>query len=192
MTRAFLDRPLPDDQLDALVDLARRSPAAGNTAGVEYLVLTGADTVRYWDTTLPPARRQDFPWPRLLAAPAIIVPWVDPAAYVARYGEADKARTGLGAGADAWQVPYWWVDGGMAAMVLLLAAESAGLGALFFGLFDHEAGVREAFGVPDGRRAIGAIAVGHRAPDQRRSASAARGRPGIDAVIHRGRWEPRR
>ena len=40
-----------------------------------------------------------------------------------RYAEEDKARTGLGAGADAWAVPYWWVDGGMAAMTLLLAAE---------------------------------------------------------------------
>jgi nitroreductase len=188
MTRAFLDQPLEDSQLDALIDLARRSPAAGNTAGVEYLVLTGNDTTRYWDTTLAPERRADFPWPRLLAAPAIIVPWVDPEAYVARYGEADKARTGLGADVAAWQVPYWWVDGGMAAMSMLLAAEAAGLGALFFGLFEHEGAVRTVFGVPDGRRAVGAIAVGHRAPDPRRSASAARGRPALDTIIHRGRW----
>lgn len=188
MTRAFLDEPLDEARLDALIDLARRSPAAGNTAGVDYLVLAGADTDRYWDTTLAPERRADFPWPRLLAAPALIVPWVEPAAYVARYGEADKARTGLGSDVAAWQVPYWWVDGGMAAMTILLAAEAAGLGALFFGLFEHEDTVRATFGVPEGRRAVGAIAVGHRAPDQRPSASAGRGRPGLHTVIHRGRW----
>ena len=34
---------------------------------------------------------------------------------MARYGEHDKAPTGLGAGAAQWAVPFWFVDAGMAA-----------------------------------------------------------------------------
>lgn len=188
MTRAFTPEPVDSATVEQLVDLARRAPSAGNTAGTEWLLLIGAEEVaRYWDVTLPIDRRGGFPWPGLLDAPALVIPWVDPAAYVARYGEPDKARTGLGDGASAWPVPYWFVDGGAAVMALLLAAEDTGLGALFFGLFEHEDAVRERFGVPAGRRAVGVVALGHRAPD-RPSGSAARGRPPLDAVVHRARW----
>ena len=57
-----------------------------------------------------------------------------------RYAEPDKAATGLGRSAAAWPVPYWTVDAAFAVMTLLLAAEDAGLGALFFGVFQGEAG----------------------------------------------------
>ncbi len=189
MTRAFTDEPVAPELVDELVDVARRAPTAGNTRALELLVLEGADQVgQYWDVTLPPDRRAGFPWPDLLRAPVLVVPFVDPEAYTARYAEADKAGTGLGEGLDAWPVPFWWVDGGMAAMSLLLAAEDRGLGALFFGIFEHEDAVKQRFGVPPTRRAIGAIAVGHRAPGDRPSGSGRRGRPPLDAVVHRGRW----
>ena len=97
------------------------------------------------------------------------MPVVDPAAYAPRYAEDDKRATGLGQGLDVWPVPYWWVDGGMAVHGLLLAAVDAGLGALFYGLFDHETAVLAALGVPDGRRALGAVALGWPAPDPRRA-----------------------
>lgn len=188
MTRTFSNEPLSRAVVDDLVDLARRGPAAGNTAGLEWLVLdTEADVGAYWDTTLPRERRAGFPWPGLLEAPVVLIPWVDPAAYVARYGEPDKADSGLGRGTEAWPVPYWFVDGGAAVMTLLLGAESAGLGALLFGLFGHERAVRRRFGVPDGWRAVGAVALGHRAPD-RRSSSARRARPELGEVVHRGSW----
>ena len=166
MTRAYTAEPVPSETVDRILDLARRGPSAGKTESLHFLVLEGADVARYWDTTLPPARRDGFPWPQLLEAPVLIIPWVEPGAYVRRYAEPDKASTGLGAGETAWSVPYWWVDGGAAAMTVLLAAEDEGLGALLFGLFEHEDAVREAFGVPDGFRAIGAISLGHRAPDR--------------------------
>lgn len=188
MTRAFTDAPVATEVVDELLDEARRSPSAGNTAALEFLVLAGPEsTAAYWDVTLPPSRREGFPWPDLVRAPVLVVPWTDPAAYAARYAEPDKVATGLGAGPDAWPVPYWFVDGGAAVMTLLLGAEARGLGALFFGLFDHEAAVAERFGVPPGRRALGTVALGHRAPD-RPSRSARRARPPLDSVVHRGRW----
>lgn len=188
MTRAFDATPVPAGIVDDMVELARRSPSAGNTQSVQFLVLEGDDVARYWDTTLPAERRETFPWPGLLDAPVLVLPWVDPTAYVARYGEPDKARTGLGSGTDAWSTPYWWVDGGMAAMSLLLAAESQGLGALFFGVFEHEPAVRSTFGVPAHLRVIGAVALGHAAAQQRRSGSTSRPRPPLETVVHRGQW----
>lgn len=189
MTRSFLTDPVPPGIVDDLIDAALRSPSAGNTSAVEFLILEGAEQVAaYWSVTLPPERRAAFPWPRLLDAPVLIVPFVDPGAYPERYGEADKAHTGLGAGEDAWTTPYWWIDGGMSAMTVLLGVEAIGLGALFFGLFGHESAVKERFGVPPALRAIGAIAVGHPAEEQRRSLSAMRGRARPSDVMHRGAW----
>ena len=116
-----------------------------------------------------------------------MVPWVDPSAYIRRYAEADKAHTGLGTGEEAWPVPYWFVDGGAAVMALLLEAEARGLGALLFGLFEHEPAVRNRFGVPSGWRAIGAVALGEAAPN-RPSKSRSRQRLPLEDVVHRGGW----
>lgn len=185
MVRSFTDAPVDEDLLAEIVDLARRAPSAGNTQPWELLVLVGDDVGRYWSLTLDTP--EQFRWQGLLVAPVLIVPYVRPGAYVDRYAEPDKARTGLGEGEAAWPVPYWWVDGGAAVQNLLLTVTAAGLGACLFGQFDHEARVRDAFGVPADRRALGTIALGHPAPDEP-GASADRPRPSIEDVVHRGRW----
>lgn len=200
MVRDFLPDPVAPEVLDALLDRARRAPSAGNSQGCVFLVLSGAEEVaRYWDVTLPAALRERFPWPGLLRAPVLVLPCVSADVYVSRYGEADKrgrvaasvaAREGLGSSADAWTVPYWMVDTGMAAMVLLLGAVDAGLGACFFGLFEHEPAVRAAFGIPTDHQPIGVVAIGHPAPVQRASRSADRGRRPLDDVVRRGHWSP--
>ena len=188
MVRNYTDEPVDPAVLARVLDAARRAPSAGHTQGLDLLVLEGPDqTARYWDVTLAPERRATFRWPGLLRAPVLILPCVDAGAYVARYGEADKAGTGLGEGVGRWAVPYWHVDGGMAAMLVLLAAVDEGLGALFFGLFDHEPAVRAAFSIPESVQPIGAIALGHPAPDEP-GRSASRPRRPADAVVHRGTW----
>jgi nitroreductase len=121
----------------------------------------------------------------------LVIPVVDEAAYVTRYAEPDKAASGLGAGVGAWPVPYWWVDAGAAVMAVLLAATAEGLGSLLFGQFGHEPAVAARFGLPGDRRAVGAIALGWPSPaaaTSSRSASAGRGRPRLDEVVHRGAW----
>jgi nitroreductase len=191
MVRSFDRRPVPAAEVDRLIDLARRAPSAGNTQACQFVVLSGDQTALLWDVTLPPGpRRAGFRWQGLLDAPVVVVPVVRPGAYVDRYAEADKASTGLGSGSDAWPVPYWWVDAGMAVHGLLLGAVDAGFGALFYGLFEHEPAVLAALGVPDGWRALGAVALGWPAPSgaDRPGRSAARPRPPLDDVIHRGRW----
>jgi nitroreductase len=189
MVRSFDRRPVPIAEVDRLIDLARRAPSAGNTQACAFVVLSGGETARLWDVTLPAERRAGFRWPGLVDAPVVIVPVVRPGAYVDRYGEADKASTGLGSGEAAWPVPYWWVDAGMAVHGLLLGAVDAGLGALFYGLFEHEAAALAALGVPDGWRAVGAVALGWPAPSgDAPSRSSSRPRPPLAEVIHRGGW----
>lgn len=188
MVRAFTAAPVDPTVVDNLVDLARRAPSAGNSQGWAFVVLEGAEqTARYWEVTLPADRQASFRWPGLVAAPVLILALVRPDAWVERYAERDKAATGLGAGLGEWPVPYWWVDGGMAVEHLLLGAIDAGLGACFFGLFDHERAVLDALGVPGGWRALGCIAVGHPAPDEP-GRSAGRARQPLADVLHRGGW----
>lgn len=188
MVRAFTDEPVSFEVVDGLIDLARRAPSAGNSQGMAYVVLSGpTETARYWDVALPVERRASFRWPGLVAAPVLVVVLARPDAWVDRYAEPDKASTGLGEGPDAWPVPYWWVDAGMAVEHLLLGAVDAGFGACFFGLFEHEPAVLTGLGVPDGWRAVGTVALGHPAPDEP-GRSSERPRPPLGEVIHRGRW----
>jgi len=187
--RSFIDRPLNAGVLDGLIDRARRTPTAGNCQGVEFLVLEGDGVAAYWDTTLSAARRASFPWPGLLSAPALVIPWGLAGRYVSRYAEDDKVQTGLGESSEAWTVPYWLTDAAFAAMALQLLAVELGLGCCFFGLFEHEEAVAKRFDVPAGARALGSIAIGY--PDeraQRRSGSVERGRRPLDDVLHRGAW----
>ena len=86
-------------------------------------------------------------------------------------------------------MPYWDVDAGMAALLMLLTAVDEGLGACFFGVpGDRVAGFREAFGVPAEYRPVGCVSVGYPGSEDRRSPSLRRGRRGLDEVVHRGRW----
>ena len=195
MTRAFRPDPVPHDLVEHLVDLASRAPSAGKTQGWHLIVLEGAETARFWDSTLPAEQRDGFGWPHLLDAPVIAVPLADPAAYVDRYAEPDKAGAGsdggrLGSGTEAWPAPYWTIDAAMAVMTLLLGAEDAGLGALFFGVFHGEAALRQALGVPEHLELLGAIALGWPLEDGATpvGASARRPRRRSAEIIHRGGW----
>jgi nitroreductase len=191
MTRAFDPRPLQPGVVDSMIELANRAPSAGKTQGWHVVALEGAETARFWDITLPPMRRGKFKWQRLLDAPVILLPFADKHAYVDRYAEPDKAGTGLGAGSDVWPAPYWTIDTAMAVMILLLAAEDAGLGALFFGVFKGERELRESLGVPSRLDLLGAVALGYPAEaDDSTGYGSSAGRPTRtpDQIIRRGGW----
>ena len=189
MVRSFDERPVPDDVLTRLLDIARRAPSAGFSQGVHFLVLSGpGETARYWDITMPEPRRSSFGLPGVLKAPVLVLPIAEPAAYLARYSEPDKAAAGLQT-ADAWPVPYWDIDTAFATMQLLLAAVDAGLGALFFGIFRHEDRLMAELGVPEGNRPIGTVALGYAAEGEQPPSSATRRpRRSLQGVVHRGRW----
>lgn len=188
MCRAFRPDPVDPALVDQLVDLASRAPSAGKTQGWHLVVLEGDDTERFWRHTFPLERREGFAWPQLFDAPVIALAFADPDAYAARYAEPDKAATGLGAGPDVWPTPYWTIDASMSVMTMLLGAEDAGLGALFFAVFRGQDDLCAELGVPAGLQLLGAIALGWPADHERRGASALRPRRTPRQVIHRGGW----
>lgn len=190
MVRSFRPDPVAPAQLETVLALLMRSPSAGNTQGVDAVVLEGpAETSRFWaSTTTADWRERSRRWAGLQAAPVVIALFTDPSAYAARYGEEDKAGSGLGDSIGAWPVPYWFVDAGTAAMLLLLGAVDVGLGACFLGNFRGEEALRATLGVPGDRRYAGAIVLGHPGGDDPPSTSLSRPRRTVDDLVHRGHW----
>jgi nitroreductase len=119
----------------------------------------------------------------------IVALFSDPEAYLVRYGEPDKARSGLSAGTDAWPVAYWDLDAAMAALLLLLAAVDLGLGACFLGNFRGAPELKAVLGVPEGRRYVGAVLIGRARADDPPTTSARRPRRPLQEVFHRSRWD---
>lgn len=187
MTRRFSTTPLPRELVTELCDLARRAPSAGFSQGVHLLALDGAGLERFWDLSGAGGWFAQSS-PGVLAAPVVVLAVADPTAYTRRYAEGDKAGHGL-EDAAAWPVPYWLTDCAMAVQNLLLLAQERGLGALLFGVFgDHEV-VRAGFGIPIGTSLVGAVALGHRAPDDVASGSATRRpRRPVEEVVHWNTW----
>lgn len=180
------DRPLRPEQLERMLQNALHAPSAGFSQGWAFLVLdTAEDRERFWSVTA--GEGEPDSWLRgMRTAPALIVALSCKRAYLERYAEPDKGWTDQDEA--RWPAPYWDIDTGMAALLMLLTATDEGLGACFFGVPpDKIAAFRGEFGVPDDHHPIGVIAVGHRRPD-RPSPSLRRGRRPLAEVVHRGSW----
>lgn len=187
MVRAFLPEPVPQAVIEQILEPATRGPSAGHAQGVSLIVLHDGRQGAYWDTTLPPERRAQFPWPGLLDAPVLVVVAVDPGAYLDRYAEPDKRASGLSFDEAAWPQPMWFVDGGMAVMAILYGAADAGVDACFFGVFDHETALRDALDIPERVRLVGTVALGRADPARDRTSRSA-ARPRRDDVVRFGGW----
>ncbi len=181
MVRNFDARPLAAGVADRILAAGLRGPTAGHTQAVDLVALEGpVHTARYWDAALPGAERTGFAWPGLLRAPLLVVVVSSEEAYRRRYAEPDKATATL-------EVPWWHVDAAFAAMLLLLAAVDAGLGALFFRTHRPDA-VRAALGIPAWYTAVGTVAVGRPADDRPSPSVVRRPRRPAAERIHRGGW----
>ncbi|HEX5740036.1 MAG TPA: nitroreductase family protein, partial [Pilimelia sp.] len=185
------DRPVSPATLDALLDLAVRAPSAGFTQGWGFLVLTApGELTRFWAAATPsdPDPRLDRWRAGLRRAPVVVVPFSSESAYLDRYAEPDKGWTDRDPA--RWPVPYWYVDAGMAALLLLQTAVDEGLGACFFGIPPERVDTfRAAFAVPADRLPVGAVTLGHRVDDSGAAGSPSRRRrrPAAE-LVHRGRW----
>ncbi len=187
MVRAYdPTRPVPREIRDRLLTNALHAPSAGFSQGWGFLVLeSAADRDRFWSVTTE-GDEPDAWLSGMVAAPLLIVCFSHKDAYLDRYAEPDKGWTDRDA--SRWPVPYWDIDTGMAALLILQTAVDEGLGACFFGVPPaFIPSLREAFGVPAEFTPIGAISVGYRMPDVG-SPSLRRGRRGLDEVVHHGRW----
>ena len=119
------------------------------------------------------------------AAPVLIVCCANPQAYLDRYAEPDKGWTDRDPA--RWPVPYWDVDTGMAALLVLLSAVDQGLGALFFGVPAERPTTRS--GAPSASRPHGSWSgswpSATRPSGSRAPACAAAGGP-LEDVVHWG------
>jgi nitroreductase len=188
MVRAYhSDQAVPRGSLLRMLDAATRAPSAGFSQGWDFVVLTDpADRQRFWDASADPAHEPDAWLTGMQSAPALVLCLSDRERYLERYAEPDKGWTDRDPG--RWPVPYWDVDTGMAALLILLTAVDEGLAGCFFGVPpEQQRAVLSAFGVPLDRRVVGVVSLGHPAAD-RRSPSLRRGRRPVAEVAHEGRF----
>ncbi|PRY18412.1 nitroreductase family protein [Kineococcus rhizosphaerae] len=186
MVRRYDAAPVDEAVLRRVLAAGLRAPSAGNSQGRDLLVLrSAADRARFWDTAARPGPADA--WLRgMRTAPVVVLLLADPGAYARRYAASDKP--GPDRDAATWEVPWPDVDTGMSGLLVLLAAVDAGLGACLFGVPSAaHAAVRAAFAVPDDRRLVAALTLGHPAPDDDSRPSRRHRRTVADSV-HDGRF----
>ena len=175
MIRAFKQRPVPDEKVRRILELAQHYPSAGFSQGVAFILVTDPERVR---------RLREMN--RLRGdAPVLVVPCVSEKLYHDRYREPDKIRPN---GTEIeWPVPYWYFDAGCASLLLLLAAVNEGLAAYFAGAFWP--GIPQELKIPDHFIPVGVISIGY--PDYAKhvpSPSLKRGRRPLADVVHSQHW----
>jgi FMN reductase [NAD(P)H] len=179
MVRRYLADPIDPEALARIARSALRGPRAGQAEGISVVVVTDP-TQRSALARLAGEEewvaRGRAPW--LSSAPAHLVVCVDPSAYRARYSEPGKDPAALA-------VPWWWVDGGAALTLVLLAAVDEGLAAGFLGAHALP-GLGEALGLPAGVEPLGVVTIGHAHPDE--APTRRRPRPAESELIHHGSW----
>ncbi len=192
MVRAFEARPLPREIVERILANAQRGPSSGFTQGFEFLVFDGPEETKlFWDAT---------PWnatylAAVRAAPLMVVPVAHSRAYVERYLSPDKVAVGR-SGADDFPAPYWFIDSGMASMLMLLTAVDAGLGGFYFSIGPTSReipGFSRALGIPEEYWPVGAIAIGYPLQEDRSLVEERRRRlreqrRALESRIHRGHW----
>lgn len=184
MVRRYTDQPVPAEIVERIVDNALRAPSAGFSQGFGFLVLCEPDDVGRFRQAATPDEEPENWFAATFDAPMVVVACSNKDAYLERYARPDKGFTDR---SDAWwPAPYWDIDTGFGALLMLLTAVDAGLGACFFGIPKTRLdAVREAFGIPDEFLPIGAVTVGY--PDDPPRDLRARRKPRQE-VVHRGRW----
>ena len=162
MCRAFMEREVPQEKIDRILNLASRYPSAGHTEPQEFIV------VHNWRMKADLAHAaldQMF----VAQAPVVIVVVSDVRRSARRYGERGVRFFSI-------------IDGAFVAMLILLAVVEEGLGACFVGSFYDEQ-VQEVLSLPQEVRPIGIIPVGYCAEGPRKLP-----RRSGEQIVHRDRY----
>ena len=158
--RSYSDRAIAPEDLDRILEAARRTPSAGNQQAWDFVVCTDRDQLaelaRVW--------RSGGHVARSAATIALIAP------------NPDDARS-----RDLIQY-----DLGQATMSIMLAAADLGIGSAHSAVSDQEL-ARRLLGFPDDRFCAWLISLGMPADRPLRPIERPNRRP-FDDVVHRGRW----
>jgi nitroreductase len=147
MCRDYLDRDVPREKVDRILDLASRYPSAGHTEPQEFIVVRDQQ-VR--EDLAHAALSQMF----VAQAPLVVVVVSDVRRSARRYGER---------GVHFFSI----IDGAFVAMLILLAVVNEGLGACFVGSF-YDQEVQDVLGLPQDVKPIGIIPIGYCAEASKR------------------------
>jgi nitroreductase len=190
MVRAYRPEPIPRETLERIVGTIRRAPSAGFSQGQRLIVVTDAERRR--DVAEAVGERyyvdQGFAaW--ISGAAALVVVCTREEDYHERYRQPDKLNEGE---EIEWPVPYWHVDAGAAAMLVLLAAIDEGLGAGVFGVpAERMETVRKLLALPDDIAIVEVISLGYPTEDtasDRLSSRGTRPRRGLEELVRWERW----
>src|SRR3954447_19629812 len=122
------DRPVPPEIRERILENGLRAPSAGFSQGWAFLTLEGLDRDRYWRIAAEQVDEKYVGWiTGLRRAPLLILAFAHKDAYLDRYVENDKGRTDRDE--EYWTAPYWYVDVGMASLLMLQTVVAEGLGA---------------------------------------------------------------
>jgi nitroreductase len=190
--RTYADRPVPRDVLERITDVAVvRAPSAGFSQGLRLVVVTEPETRRQIAIAAHEEQLAAQGRPRWkAAAPAHVVVLTREEDYHDRYRRQDKLEI-TGGREIEWPAPYWYVDAGAAAMVLMLAAIDEGLDTAIFGVTDLPA-LYQTLGLPEDVLFVAVVALGYPAesadePSRGASVFTQRRKP-RDEVVRWERW----
>jgi nitroreductase len=192
MVRAYTDEPVAPEVRERILAAANRAPSAGFSQGYALMTLEGPGQLGpFWDLVQGYHGNEvsaGSAFDPVAKAPLVVVPMSCKDIYLERYARPDKGWTDKDE--SRWPVPYWDIDTGFAAMMMLLAVVDERLGALFFGIPPALiADFRELYGVPDHYMPIGAVAIGHPDPgNDKGGSSKVIKRRTLDELVHRGGW----
>ncbi|MEJ2696361.1 MAG: nitroreductase family protein [Candidatus Sulfobium sp.] len=148
--RRFLDKPVEEAKVQAILEAVRMSPSWANLQCWKFVVVRDSEArekiseLSYVETFFTPLGYKMNPSKKGLAeAPVVIVACADP------------EQSGV-----IWSQHYYMTDLGIAAQSLMLAAHGLGLGTVFVGVFD-EVKVRELLLIPENIRVVGIFPVGY-------------------------------
>jgi len=191
MVRSYEPEPVPRETLERIVGTIRRAPSGGFSQGQRFVVITDPGQKR----AIADVTGEEYyvgegfaPW--ISGAAALVVVCAREEDYHERYRQPDKVDE---TGAEIeWPVPYWYVDAGKAAMLVLLAAIDEGLAAGVFGVpAERMEPFRELLGLPADVAVVEVITLGLPGDDRTsdvRSSRATRARKPLDELVRWERW----
>lgn len=171
--RKFLDKPVEDDKLKAVLEAVQIAPSWANMQCWRMVVVKDKEVkeklsdLSYVESFFAPKGYKANPSKKALAeAPVVIVLCADP------------QQSG-----SLWGQSYYLVDAGIASQNLMLAAHGLGLGSVFVGVYD-EVKVKGILGIPQNIRVVGLFPLGY-------PVEAGKGGPGrkpLEEIAFNGTW----
>jgi FMN reductase [NAD(P)H] len=191
IVRAYTREAVPRATLERIVATIRRAPSAGFSQGQRLVVVTEDERKRAIADAVGEEYYVEQGFDRWISgAAALVFVCTREEDYHERYQQPDKLDE---EGVEiVWPVPYWHVDAGKAAMLVILAAIDEGLATGVFGFpADRLGAVRELLELPDDVTPVEAITIGHAGDDtvsDRKSSRGTRPRKPLDELVHWENW----